>query len=169
MKKKKHTSARSKEFTESLKNTDLLASMRHSRNINDEHDEILTFGDRVADGMADVAGSWVFIISFLTILISWIVLNAIQLLKQPFDPFPFILLNLVLSCVAALQAPVIMMSQNRQEKKDRLRAEQDFQINMKAEILIEEILTRLKRLEEAESVSVNNHKEILQAITNLRK
>jgi uncharacterized membrane protein len=146
-----------------------LAALRHSINVNQIHDEKFSFGDRIADGMAEVAGSWAFIISFLGILAFWIVLNTIQLLKQPFDPFPYILLNLVLSCVAAIQAPVIMMSQNRQEKKDRIRAEQDYQINLKAEILVEDIILRLKKLEEAEQIGYENQLAILKALADLKK
>lgn len=125
-----------------------LASMRHSKNINEVHEETLSFGDRFADRIADVAGSWAFIISFITVLLLWIATNSVHLLFSQFDPYPFILLNLVLSCVAALQAPIIMMSQNRQETKDRIRAEHDYEIDLKAEILIEEMLNRLNKLEE---------------------
>lgn len=132
-----------------------LASARHSQNVNEVHNETLSFGDRVADKMAEFAGSWTFIITFGAILLIWIALNSVQLLFKPFDPFPFILLNLVLSCLAAIQAPVIMMSQNRQEEKDRIRGENDYQTNLKAEILIEEILQRLERIEE-------NQKKIIE-------
>lgn len=104
--------------------------------------EKLSFGDRVADKMADVAGSWGFILSFCFMLLFWIVLNAC-LLSKPYDPFPFILLNLVLSCIAAIQAPIIMMSQNRQEKKDRDRAENDYKVNLKSEIIIEDLHVKL--------------------------
>ncbi len=137
-----------------------LATMRHSQNINDLHAENLTLGERIADRLADFAGSWTFIICFLLILLSWLLLNSVQIIFHPFDPFPFILLNLILSCIAALQAPVIMMSQNRQEKKDRLRAEHDYEINLKAEILIEEILKRLEKLE-------NNQNQMLEKLSKL--
>jgi uncharacterized membrane protein len=86
------------------KSIEELAALRHSINVNDVHDEQLSLGDRIADRMADVAGSWAFIVSFLAVLMFWIVLNSIQLLSHTFDPFPYILLNLVLSCVAAIQA-----------------------------------------------------------------
>lgn len=152
-----------------IKDVEELISIRHSQNINDLHEDKFSFGERIADRMADVAGSWTFIIIFLSVLTFWIILNAVQLLKQPFDPFPFILLNLVLSCVAAIQAPVIMMSQNRQEKKDRLRAEQDYQINLKAEILVEEIIKRLKRLEDTHAKHTENLGEILKAVVELKK
>ena len=93
-----------------------------------------TFGERVADRVAEFGGSWTFIILFSSILLSWIGLNTFVLINRPFDPYPYILLNLVLSTVAALQAPVIMMSQNRQSTKDRENAENDYMVNLKAEI-----------------------------------
>lgn len=102
----------------------------------------LSIGQKAADKLAKFAGSWVFIISFFTILILWITLNTIILIK-PYDTYPFILLNLILSCLAAIQAPIIMMSQNRQEEKDRLRAINDYKVNLKAEILIEDIHEKL--------------------------
>jgi uncharacterized membrane protein len=105
-----------------------------------------TFGERVADRIARFGGSWGFILSFIGFLVIWIVINTIALFYRPFDPFPFILLNLILSCVAALQAPVIMMSQNRQEAKDRLRAENDYQVNLKAELEIRLLSARVDRL-----------------------
>lgn len=131
-----------------------LTSTRHSININELHEENQTFGDRISDKIADYAGSWPFIIIFVIILFSWITVNSIQLFSHPFDPFPYILLNLVLSCIAALQAPVIMMSQNRQEKKDRIRAEHDYEINLKSEILIEEIIKRLDKLEKNQQIVI---------------
>ncbi len=118
-----------------------------SKNINVEFDDKLTMAQRLADKMADAAGSWRFIIIFITILIVWIIINSIIiLLWRPFDPYPFILLNLVLSCIAALQAPVIMMSQNRQEARDRLRAEHDYMINLKAELEIRHLHDKIDHL-----------------------
>ena len=98
-----------------------------------------TFGQRMADRVASFGGSWTFILTFLAILSLWIVVNVVGLLRAPFDPYPFILLNLVLSCVAALQAPVIMMSQGRKEDKDRARAESDYRVNLKAELEIRQL------------------------------
>jgi uncharacterized membrane protein len=98
-----------------------------------------SFGERVADKVASFGGSWTFILSFMGILITWMTVNAIGLMTQPFDPYPFILLNLVLSCLAALQAPIIMMSQRRQEDKDRLRAENDYMVNLRAELEIRQL------------------------------
>ncbi|MGD0857470.1 MAG: DUF1003 domain-containing protein [Dehalococcoidia bacterium] len=117
-----------------------------SKNTNIEFDQRLTLGQRLADGMADYAGSWHFIIIFMGILILWIIINSVILLLRPFDPYPFILLNLVLSCIAALQAPVIMMSQNRQESKDRLRAEHDYMVNLKAELEIRHLHEKIDHL-----------------------
>jgi len=116
----------------------------HVKNINELHANQLTFGEKVADKMADFAGSWTFIISFIIILLTWISLNSWVVMFKPYDPYPFILLNLVLSCIAALQAPIIMMSQKRQESKDRLRSQQDYEVDVKAAHLIETILMELE-------------------------
>ena len=105
-------------------------------------DEHITFGQRAADILARFAGSWAFVIFFALFLAGWITANLL-LLKQPFDPYPFILLNLILSCLSALQAPLIMMSQNRQEEKDRKRSEGDYKINLKSEIIIEDMHYKL--------------------------
>ncbi len=145
-----------------------LAKMRHSQNINDIHEESLSLGDRIADKMADFAGSWTFIISFALILLLWVIFNSIQLILRPFDPFPFILLNLVLSCIAAMQAPIIMMSQNRQEAKDRIRAKHDYEIDLKSEILIEDIIKRLDRIEENQKALMDKQKEACEYILNLK-
>lgn len=101
-----------------------------------------TFGQIASDKMAAFAGSWTFIITFTLVLIIWIIINA-YLLKEAFDPYPFVLLNLVLSCVAAIQAPLIMMSQKRQEEKDRQRAENDYKVNLKCEIILEDLHRKL--------------------------
>ncbi|HEX9014476.1 MAG TPA: DUF1003 domain-containing protein [Chloroflexota bacterium] len=119
-----------------------------SRNVNQLHDQQLSFGERVADGLADVAGSWNFIITFLVLILIWVGVNSFLLIERPWDPYPFILLNLVLSLLAGLQAPVIMMSQNRQESKDRIRSEHDYEVNLKAELEIEQLHTKLDLLRE---------------------
>jgi len=118
-----------------------------SRNTNRQFDEKLTFGQRLADRVASFGGSWTFIIIFCAILVSWVVLNSFILVRrgQEFDPYPYILLNLFLSMLAALQAPVIMMSQNRQAAKDRLDAAHDYEVNLKAEL---EILGLHEKLDE---------------------
>ena len=107
--------------------------------------EKYTLGQRAADTIAKFAGSWAFIFSFTGVLVLWMVVNVI-LAAKAFDPYPFILLNLVLSCVAAIQAPLIMMSQNRQEEKDRLRAENDYNVNLKTEILIEDLYDKVNAI-----------------------
>jgi uncharacterized membrane protein len=107
-----------------------------SSNIEDSLEDNLTFGQKMADNIATFGGSWTFIIAFFSFLMLWILTNVWFLATKPFDPYPFILLNLILSCLAAIQAPIIMMSQNRQEQKDRQRAEHDYQINLKAELEI---------------------------------
>lgn len=107
--------------------------------------EKYTLGQRAADTIAKFAGSWAFIFSFAGVLILWMVVNAI-LATKAFDPYPFILLNLVLSCVAAIQAPLIMMSQNRQEEKDRNRAENDYKVNLKTEIMIEDLYDKVNTI-----------------------
>lgn len=109
----------------------------------------ITFGQRASDKLAEFAGSWFFIIAFTLFLIIWVLINT-YFLKNPFDPYPFIMLNLVLSCVAAIQAPLIMMSQKRQEQKDRERAEDDFKINLKCEIILENLHRKLDELLEYE-------------------
>lgn len=129
------------EVIKSLKDQELL-----SENIDREFEHNLSFGERAADKVAEFGGSWRFIILFGTILVLWIAINSIFLLKKPFDPYPFILLNLVLSCLAAIQAPIIMMSQNRQETKDRLRGESDYRVNLKAELEIRHLNAKMDQL-----------------------
>lgn len=115
------------------------------RGENDE-DQKLTFGQRIADKVASFGGSWTFIISFGAFLFLWIAANVWFLANKGFDPYPFILLNLILSCIAALQAPVIMMSQNRQEEKDRERAKKDYMVNLKSELEIRMLHEKMDHL-----------------------
>lgn len=117
-----------------------------SKNVNVEFERQLTFGEKLADRIAEFGGSWRFIIIFATVLLAWVALNSWLLISKPFDPYPYILLNLVLSCLAAIQAPVIMMSQNRQEDKDRLRGEQDYRVNLKAELEIRHLHEKVDHL-----------------------
>lgn len=121
---------------------------RVARNINLDYEAALTVGQRVADRVAAFGGSWTFILIFMGVLIGWIILNGVLLVTKPFDPYPFILLNLFLSMLAALQAPIIMMSQNRQAVKDRLNAEHDYEVNLKAELEIEQLHVKLDELRE---------------------
>ncbi len=122
----------------------LLSDSKISENPANEK-ERYTLGQRAADSIAKFAGSWAFIFSFSGILILWMVVNTLLAMKA-FDPYPFILLNLVLSCVAAIQAPLIMMSQNRQEEKDRRRAENDYKVNLKTEIMIEDLYDKVNEI-----------------------
>ncbi|MGB7630791.1 MAG: DUF1003 domain-containing protein, partial [Candidatus Deferrimicrobium sp.] len=115
-------------------------------NMNQEFDETLTSGELLSDRIAEFGGSWGFLLVFGAVLALWIGINSITLLSRPFDPYPYILLNLLLSCLAAIQAPVIMMSQNRQEARDRLRAEHDYQINLKAELEIRNLNEKMDHL-----------------------
>ena len=144
------------EMSERLRQTNELMSQQVSRNVLEEEEEHLTFGQRIADRVASFGGSWPFIFVFGAVMTMWMGVNILRLAH--FDPYPFILLNLVLSTVAALQAPVIMMSQNRQSSKDKLLAENDYQVNLKAEMEIAallrghaEVLARLALLERSMS------------------
>lgn len=131
-----------------LRATDELLRTHVSRNVNEEEEDRLTFGERIADRVASFGGSWTFIILFGFILVTWMAVNAYLLAAHPFDPYPFILLNLVLSTLAALQAPVIMMSQNRQATKDRLKADLDYQVNLKAELEVAQLHSKIDRIYE---------------------
>jgi len=115
-----------------------------SEDINEEYEEQLTIGERLADRIARFGGSWGFISLFFFVLVFWMGINSFQLYKDPFDPYPFILLNLVLSCLAAIQAPIIMMSQNRQASKDRLSFNNNFQTNLKSELMLRQLNTRME-------------------------
>lgn len=123
---------------------DLLADSKISVS-PDKEKEKYTLGQRAADSIAKFAGSWAFIFAFTGVLVVWMIINTI-LAASAFDPYPFILLNLVLSCVAAIQAPLIMMSQNRQEEKDRRRAENDYKVNLKTEIMIEDLYDKVNAI-----------------------
>ena len=131
------------------------------------HTETLTFGDRMADKIAASVGSWSFIIIALAIIAIWIVINTI--LKNLFDPFPFILLNLVLSCTAAIQAPVIMMSQNRHEDKDRIKSKNDYKINLKSELIIQDLHKKVDLLIENQKILVENQTKMAEYIEGLKK
>lgn len=140
------------EMSERLRQTNELMSQQVSRNVLQEEEEHLTFGQRIADRVASFGGSWPFILLFSAIMLVWIGINVARMYY--FDPYPFILLNLVLSTLAALQAPIIMMSQNRQSSKDKLLAENDYQVNLKAEMEIAalmrgqaELMARLAMIE----------------------
>lgn len=124
--------------------------------IEDDQQQVTTTGQRIADKVATFGGSWTFIISFMVFILIWISINVFWLLNKGFDPYPFILLNLILSCIASLQAPVIMMSQNRQEDKDRERAKKDYMINLKAEVEIRTLHEKLDHF------IINQQQELLE-------
>jgi len=155
------------EVLESLQRHETLAS-----NVDAEFEKDLTLGDRMSDKLASFGGSWRFIMIFGAVLLVWIAINSVVLLKKPFDPYPFILLNLILSCLAAIQAPVIMMSQNRQEAKDRLRSQHDYQVNLKAELEIRQLHDKIdhllshqwERLVEIQQIQI----DLLSEIAHLR-
>lgn len=130
-----------RDVMEAIKNNSIL-----SENIQNEIEDELTFGQRIADKVAAFGGSWTFIITFFSFILIWIFINIWFLATRPFDPYPFILLNLILSCLAAIQAPIIMMSQNRQEQKDRQRGEHDYKINLKAELEIKLLSEKIDHL-----------------------
>jgi uncharacterized membrane protein len=129
---------------------DVIESLREheliSENVDGQFERAWSLGEKLADRLADAGGSWSFLMGFGVLLGLWILLNAFVLIRRPFDPYPFILLNLVLSCIAAIQAPVIMMSQKRQEAKDRLRSQHDYKINLKAELEIRQLHEKLDHL-----------------------
>jgi uncharacterized membrane protein len=159
---------------------DVLKSIKENTTLSDtidedEKDEPLTFGQRIADHIiAEFGCSWIFIISFFCFLLIWMIINIGVLSGKPFDPYPFILLNLILSCLAAIQAPIIMMSQNRQEQKDRIRAEHDYKINLKAELeikLLSEKIDHLiihqnRKLLEIQEVQIDYLEDVLKQLNN---
>jgi len=139
---------------------DVLEAMRNnsilSEKIQENTTNQSTFGEKIADKVANFGGSWTFITIFLSFIIIWMIINVILLSKHPYDPYPFILLNLILSCIAAIQAPIIMMSQNRQEQKDRERADLDYKINLKAELEIKILSEKIDHL------LVNQNRKLLE-------
>jgi CRP/FNR family transcriptional regulator, cyclic AMP receptor protein len=149
------------EIAQRMRQTNLLVSKRAARNINVEMDENATIGQRIADKVAEFGGSWTFIIIYVSFLVLWMAANTFALAYYghgengaQFDPYPYILLNLMLSMTAALQAPIIMMSQNRAATKDRLAAEQDFKVNLKSELMLEELI-RKQRMRDAQMDQLN--------------
>lgn len=133
-------------------------------------DEILSKGQRVSDRVASFGGSWAFIISFLVILILWIIFNTVAAAQEIFDPYPFILMNLILSCIAALQAPIIMMSQNRKEEKDRQRSENDYLINLKSELQIRSLHEKVDLLlEEQIKILFESQARQLELLKSIEK
>ena len=161
-------SALDQEVIESLQQHEILSS-----DLSKQFEKKLTFGERLSDHIAEFGGSWKFLITFGAVLLVWIVVNGVLIVTHAFDPYPFILLNLILSCLAAVQAPIIMMSQNRAEARDRLRAENDYKVNLKAELEIRHLHEKLdhllrrqyNRLFEIQQIQI----ELLEEIGHKRK
>ncbi|EEB84277.1 DUF1003 domain-containing protein [Roseobacter sp. GAI101] len=155
----------------------VIASLELDRPISQNTEEVLSerisFGERLADKVSEFGGSWTFIVGFLVLLVAWMTTNALLLGAKPFDPYPFILLNLLLSCVAAFQAPIIMMSQRRKDAKDRLRAENDYRVNLKSELEIRllhekidhQLAHQWKRLAELQQIQI----DLLEEAVNDRR
>jgi len=143
-----------------------------SENIQEVIEDALTSGQKLADKIASFGGSWTFILIFFSFLLLWMFVNIFILATRPFDPYPFILLNLILSCLAAIQAPIIMMSQNRKEQKDRKRAEQDYKVNLKAELEIKLLSDKIdhllvhqnKKLLEIQEVQIDYLEDVIKQI-----
>lgn len=148
----------------------VLDAIQHNQLITEVQEEQNTFGERLSDKIAEFGGSWAFIISFIVFMLIWISINVFALSNNGFDPYPFILLNLILSCLAALQAPIIMMSQNRQEQKDRKRAENDYKVNLKAELEVKSLNEKIdylifhqnRKLQEIQQLQTEYLDEIVQ-------
>lgn len=143
-----------KEFTDE----ELIQQLTMTEIVENNSNEKITFGQKAADAVAKFAGSWAFIFSFIAVMVIWMIVNVV-LSTKAFDAYPFILLNLVLSCIAAVQAPLIMMSQNRQEVKDRKRAENDYKINLKNELIIDDLHKKIELI-------LENQKKILKELDN---
>ena len=139
----------------------VLLEHKVAKNTSKVNSNELSLGSRMADNIAKFAGSWTFITIFIACLIAWITINVLML-SRAFDVYPFILLNLILSCIAAIQAPVIMMSQNRQEEKDRLRSQNDYKVNLKAEIILEDLHVKIDQL-------IENQERILDRLQKVEK
>jgi len=134
-------SALEQDVVQSIHDNEIIAD-----NLNEQFDRTLTIGERISDKVAEFGGSWKFIILFFSVMAVWIVANSVYFLWHAWDPYPFILFNLILSMLAAIQAPIIMMSQNRQEDRDRLRAQNDYKVNLKAEIEVRALSEKMDQL-----------------------
>ncbi|NLM42779.1 MAG: DUF1003 domain-containing protein [Clostridiales bacterium] len=142
---------------------------RRSLNINIELSKRLTAGQKAADKMAEFAGSWKFIIVFMALVLTWGIVNTKWVLERPFDPYPYVFLNLVLACIASIQAPVIMMSQNREAQKDRLRAENEYLINMKSEIILEDLHLKIDNIIQRQRLLEDELENIISLMGALRQ
>lgn len=143
---------------------------KQSLNINKELCKTLTIGERMADKIAEFAGSWSFLILFGVVIAAWAIVNSKLLLDKPLDPFPYVFLNLILGCIASVQAPIIMMSQNRESQKDRLRSENDYLINLKSEIILEDLHIKIDEIIREQDLLKKELKDIKMEMekTNLK-
>ena len=141
---------------------DMLIDSPIAIDVDKQEKQNMTFGEKVADKFSAIAGSWTFILLFTLFLIAWIVVNIVLLKEKPIDPYPFILLNLVLSCIAAIQAPIIMMSQNREAKKDSLRNQNDYKTDLKSELILEDLHHKMETL-------INNQNRIINMYEKAKK
>ena len=154
-----------KELTDEELMSEILSTNVSENSEKNEREDKITFGQKAADGVARFAGSWAFIFSFIAVMAVWMVLN-VCLAAKAFDAYPFILLNLLLSCIAAVQAPLIMMSQNRQESKDRERAENDFKVNLKSELIIDDLHRKMDLVLENQK-KINRRLDLLEQAENI--
>ena len=142
---------------------DLLVEQPIAIDVDKQEAQKMSFGDRAADKVSEIAGSWAFVLGFLLFLIVWIIVNTFILMDEGApDPFPYVLLNLVLSCIAAIQAPIIMMSQNRQAAKDSLRNQNDYRTDLKSELILEELHDKMEKI-------ISNQNKILKSLENDKK
>lgn len=147
-----------------LRTTNMLIEQRTTRNVNEEIEHVLTLGQRIADKVAQFGGSWGFVALFIGILAFWVAINTVEIFFHPIDPFPYSFLNLLLGLVSALQAPIIMMSQNRQSEKDRVRAELDYQVNLKSEMQIQSLHLKL---DEIRAYEIQEMREVQRELISL--
>ncbi len=145
---------------------DMLIDSPIAVDIDKQEAQNMTFGEKLADKFSAIAGSWTFIFVFILFLIAWIVINAIVLKNDAIDPYPFILLNLVLSCIAAIQAPIIMMSQNREAKKDSLRNQNDYKTDLKSELILEDLHHKMETLINNQNRIINMYEKALKEEKN---
>ncbi len=146
-----------------------LVKDRRSLNINIELSKRLTTGQKAADKMAKFAGSWRFIIYFTIVVLAWGITNTVLILKKPFDPYPYVFLNLILACLSSIQAPIIMMSQNREAEKDRLRAENEYLINQKSEIILEDLHMKIDNIIKRQLILEDEIEELMSLTEAMRK
>lgn len=143
-----------------------LIKKKRSLNINTEISKTMTIGEKLADKIAKFAGSWSFLIFFTAIVIAWAILNSKYVFEEPIDPFPYVFLNLILGCIASIQAPIIMMSQNRESQKDRLRSENEYLINLKSEIILEDLHMKIDDIIREQGLLKKELKDIKMKMEN---